>query len=145
MELVISASGKVEGVQLTVAPSKQSRIGLRQGLPAGISNCVTPESHKEVGKACLKVLPHPVVGMRRYLPLIGAIVFLGVPRDTRPSLPMMRATLHSPMAWSCAFSSSLTRLLSYMSSARIDHGIDELVGLTISATDWSGAYLVVVA
>ena len=64
MELAISASGKVEDVQLTVVPSKQSRIGLRQGLPAGISNCVTPESYKEVGKACLKVLPHPVVGMR---------------------------------------------------------------------------------
>ena len=65
-----------KGLQLTVVPSKQSRIGLRQGLPAGISNCVTPESHKEVGKAYRKVLPHPVVGMRRYLTLLRAIAAL---------------------------------------------------------------------
>ena len=51
---------------------------------------------------------------------------------------MMRATLHSPMAWPCAFSSSLTRL-PYMSSARSEAGADELAGLTISATGWSGA------
>ena len=44
MLLAMSAFGAVDSVQLTTAPSKQSTIGLRRTLPAGIENCVTSVS-----------------------------------------------------------------------------------------------------
>lgn len=61
IELAISALGEVDVVQLTMEPSKQSRIGERWSLPAGIENCVTSVSHRKLGspaaKSCLTLLP----------------------------------------------------------------------------------------
>ena len=61
IELAISAFGEVDVVQLTMEPSKQSRTGERQGLSAGIENCVTSVSHRKLGspaaKSCLTLFP----------------------------------------------------------------------------------------
>ena len=59
--LAISALGEVDVVQLTMEPSKQSRTGERQGLPAGTEDCVTSVSHRKSGspaaRSCLALLP----------------------------------------------------------------------------------------
>ena len=52
--MAISASGLVEVVQLTIAPSKQPSTGQRQTFPAGMPNCVTSVSHRKPGSPARK-------------------------------------------------------------------------------------------
>jgi hypothetical protein len=103
-----------KSLQLTVVPSKQSRIGLRQSLPAGISNCVTPESHKEVGKACREVAPHEISGMRRYLTLLRAVAALLLGHPARHQVFLAHGARYRALPDT---SSSFMRLLPYTLSS----------------------------
>ena len=53
-ELAISASGEVEIDQLSGMPSKQSTIGERYTLPAGMRNSVTSVIHSSLGLSARK-------------------------------------------------------------------------------------------